>query len=69
VRVMFENRNLHYISWGIWTIVDDVRVVDAGPRPAPPGPYQTYLPIAIKVTCDRVVGGLGFESLSRPERP
>ena len=32
VRLVFENRNLHGgISWGIWTVVDDVRVVDAGP--------------------------------------
>jgi hypothetical protein len=32
VRLIFENRNLHHnLSLGIWTIVDDVRVVDAGP--------------------------------------
>ena len=32
VRLIFENRNLHGdMSWGIWTLVDDVRVVDAGP--------------------------------------
>ena len=32
VRLVFENRNLHDgISLGIWTYVDDVRVVDAGP--------------------------------------
>ena len=32
VRLIFENRNLHHdLSLGIWTLVDDVRVVDAGP--------------------------------------
>ena len=32
VRLIFENRNLHDgISLGIWTQLDDVRVVDAGP--------------------------------------
>ena len=32
VRLVFENRNLHDdMSLGIWTLVDDVRVVDAGP--------------------------------------
>jgi hypothetical protein len=32
VRLIFENRNLHDdLSLGIWTSVDDVRVVDAGP--------------------------------------
>jgi hypothetical protein len=32
VRLIFENRDLHgNQSWGIWTLVDDVRVVDAGP--------------------------------------
>jgi hypothetical protein len=32
VRLIFENRNLHgSLSLGIWTLVDDVRVVDAGP--------------------------------------
>jgi hypothetical protein len=32
VRLIFENRNLHHdLSLGIWTLVDDVRVVAAGP--------------------------------------
>jgi hypothetical protein len=32
VRLVFENRNRqHDASLGIWTLVDDVRVVDAGP--------------------------------------
>ena len=32
VRLVFANRNLHgEMSLGIWTVVDDVRVVDAGP--------------------------------------
>jgi len=32
VRLIFENRNLeHDRSLGMWTLVDDVRLVDAGP--------------------------------------
>jgi hypothetical protein len=68
VRLVFENRNLHDNSWGIWTVVDDVRVVDAGPRPAPPGPHQTHLPLISDLSCDPVVTEQGFESLDRPER-
>ena len=30
IRIVFSNRNLWPISWGIWTQVDDVRVVDIG---------------------------------------
>ena len=42
--MIFENRNLYDgLSQGIWTIVDDVRVVDAGPFPA--GSYSAYLPL------------------------
>jgi hypothetical protein len=53
VRVIFETRNLENgRSQGIWTYVDDVRVVDAGPLPAQPGPYQTYFPFVGRPTCD-----------------
>ena len=70
MRLVFENRNLWPNSWGIWTYVDDVRVVDAGPLPAPPGPYRAYFPIAMSSpTCDPVVYGLGAESVVRPGRP
>jgi hypothetical protein len=68
VRLVFENRNLHGgYSWGIWTYVDDVRVVDAGPLP---GPYRTYLPVVTSnPPCDPVVGWLGIESMARPGGP
>ena len=72
MRVVFENRNLHSgYSLGIWTYVDDVRVVDAGPLPAPPGPYRAYLPVVMNgyATCDPVVYGLGVESVVRPGLP
>lgn len=45
IRLVFSNRNLWPISWGIWTHVDDVRVVDAGPLPSlPSGSNTAYLP-------------------------
>jgi hypothetical protein len=62
VRLVFENRNLHGgYSWGIWTYVDDVRVVDAGPLP---GLYRAYLPMIMDgtTTCDPVGGSLEIES-------
>jgi hypothetical protein len=41
VRLVFENRNLHSgSSLGIWTVVDDVRVLD--------WPYSVYLPVTAK---------------------
>jgi hypothetical protein len=63
VRVVFENRNLHRGSRGIWTYVDDVRVVG--------WPYSVYLPMVMNgySTYDSVVGGLGVESMVRPPRP
>ena len=67
VRLVFENRNLHDTSWGIWTIVDDVRVVDR--------PYQVHLPLIQGgsngggVDCDPVLSGLGDKAIVRPERP
>jgi hypothetical protein len=33
IRLVFSNRNLWTNSWGIWTTVDDVRVVDAADLP------------------------------------
>lgn len=44
IRLIFANRNLWPNSWGIWTYVDDVRVVDAGPAP----PYLVFLPVSLK---------------------
>ena len=41
VRVVFENRNLHSgYSLGIWTYVDDVRLLDY--------PDSVYLPVTVK---------------------
>ncbi|MCA9966009.1 MAG: hypothetical protein KC423_17275, partial [Anaerolineales bacterium] len=48
VRIRFENRNIHHNkSWGIWTYVDNVSVLDAGVLP-PPGSERVYLPLVRK---------------------
>ena len=45
VRIVFETRNLRPGSASdIWALVDDVRVLDAGPLPELPGPYREYVP-------------------------
>src|SRR5690606_11031357 len=44
IRLVFSNRNLWPGSWGIWTDVDDVWVVDAGPPPVINSPHKVYLP-------------------------
>ena len=54
VRLVFSNRNLWPISWGILTYVDDVKVVDAGPLPTPSGSELLYLPLVNNQTCDPV---------------
>jgi len=54
IRLVFSNRNLWPISWGIWTYVDDVKVVDAGPLPSPAGSELLYLPLVNNQTCDPV---------------
>ncbi len=52
IRVVFSNRNLWPDSLGIWTNVDDVRVLDAGPLPPLSGPYKQHLPLAKNGGCD-----------------
>lgn len=52
IRIAFSNRNLWPQSWGIWTNVDDVRVLDAGPMPPLTGPYKTNLPLILYKRCD-----------------
>ena len=54
VRLVFANRNLWPNSWGIWTYVDDVRLVDAGPLPPPVGVYRNHLPLIESEKCDPV---------------
>jgi len=71
VRLVFSNRNLWPISWGIWTYVDDVKVVDAGPLPPPAGSERLYMPLVNKITCDPVTksevkNGWDRLDLSRP---
>ena len=44
IRLVFANRNLWPDSLGIWTYVDNVRVIDAGPLP----PNKVYLPAVFK---------------------
>ena len=44
IRLFFSNRNLHDgSSLGIWTFVDNIRVLDAGPLPSG-GPESVFLP-------------------------
>jgi len=45
IRVVFSNRNLWPNSWGIWTYVDDVRVVEADELPTN---LINFLPMIIK---------------------
>jgi hypothetical protein len=50
VRLLFENRNLSPSSWGVWTYLDDVRVIDAGPLfwlVPDPSPWTIYPGTAI----------------------
>ena len=65
IRIVFSNRNLWPQSWGIWTNVDDVRVLDAGPMPPLTGPYLTNLPLIHYKRCD-VPSLLNGELLTRP---
>jgi hypothetical protein len=70
VRLVFENRNLRSgHSLGVWTVVDDVRLVDAGPEPEPPGPHRAYLPFTKSPPCDPVVYGVGARSVKGPPVP
>jgi hypothetical protein len=54
IRIVFSNRNLWPQSWGIWSLVDDVRVVDAGAQDPPPGVARVFLPAVSSVRCDPV---------------
>ncbi len=54
IRVVFANRNLWPNSWGIWTYLDDVRVIDAGPLPPRSGLYLSFLPVVNLYRCDAV---------------
>ena len=51
IRLVFSNRNLWPNSWGIWTNVDDVRVLDAGPLPPLIEPFSTFLPVINSYRC------------------
>jgi hypothetical protein len=69
IRIVFENRNLHAnLSWGIWTYLDNVRVVDEGPDAEPPGPHFLYLPLAGHQPCDPVASGPQIRSIGRSRR-
>jgi len=54
IRIVFSNRNLWPESWGIWTYVDDVKVIDAGPLPISTGSVGIYLPLVTSGRCDPV---------------
>ncbi len=69
IRLAFSNRNLWDTSWGIWTYVDDVRVIDAGPLSSL-GANPIFLPTINHLQCDAVPGwreGVGFDI--RPDLP
>ena len=65
VRIVFSNRNLWPDSLGIWTNVDNVRVLDAGPIPPAAGLYRLNLPLIGINKCDIPDYGLqgGIERL------
>jgi len=72
IRLVFSNRNLWPNSWGIWTYVDDVRVIDAGPIPALNDPYISYLPLVGYAYCDPVPNrgrDANIDALIRPDLP
>jgi hypothetical protein len=72
IRLVFSNRNLWPNSWGIWTYVDDVRVVGEGSLPPLDGLYLSYLPMMNDYHCDPVPGR-GRDDVSevlvRPDTP
>ena len=47
IRLVFSNRNWWPNSWGIWTFVDDVRVVEADELPDEPT-FSLYLPLVLR---------------------
>ena len=54
IRVVFANRNLWPISWGIWTYIDDVQVIDAGSLPPITGTFLEFLPMINSYRCDSI---------------
>jgi len=54
IRVVFANRNLWPISWGIWTYIDDVKVIDAGSLPPITGTFLEFLPVVNSYRCDSI---------------
>lgn len=54
IRVVFANRNLWPISWGIWTYIDDVQVIDAGSLPPITGTFLEFLPVVNSYRCDSI---------------
>jgi hypothetical protein len=78
VTLVFGINNLHEgESMGIWTYVDDVRVVDAGPLPTSPGlpTRYLYLPLVMRryAMCDPIPTPTGMRAMEmptvRPTRP
>jgi len=59
VRVVFANRNLWPESWGIWSYVDNVRVVDGGALP-----NRTFLPLLNKPGCGAAANESGLSTES-----
>lgn len=57
IRIVFSNRNRWPEAWGMWTHVDNVRVLDNGYASPPQGPNQRFLPIVNTYHCDPVGKG------------
>lgn len=54
IKLWFEVRNLHHdLSFGVWTYIDDVRVLDARTQESL-GDAQVYLPAVQNLRCDPV---------------
>ena len=66
IRLVFSNRNLWPESWGIWSYVDDVRVLDAGLLP---GPWRTYLPHVTTSRSDAALTQVTAPPILRPPTP
>jgi len=63
IRIVFSNRNRWPGAWGMWTYVDNVRVLDHGYLPQPPGPYRLRMPVILANRCDPV--GKGSDEIYR----
>lgn len=57
IRLKFSVQNRWPNAWGMWTHVDNVRVLDYGAAPLPPGPFNISLPLVSTYHCDPIGKG------------